>query len=453
MTTRDWFRGSTAGGSDDLLRALIDGLDRKDYPALMQLINGRSVEIREHFAAWLKVPDSLRTDREGLERYSRTLFMIAEVFAKAGDESLRESIFGGGGRTNFLLAWKDDLSRAQGLLESRRFDDAVAILRSVLHAMEGACGSGVDYYRARALGSLGVALAETGHTAEAIAVSREALQVCKDTADEGGVTTYTANLQRLESTIALPGERPCTVVFLDEQRRPLREDELGNVTGTIRWEIRTREPDHPEARRLHVEGRSAGARGDYGSAIELLTKAADLDPSWPYPVYDRAFTRLLQHDFDGALADYQATLKLAPSGFFLAARAVNVMTREAAGEFPRGLYAAFASLEELPAETQRNILRELVQKFPTCAPAWERHADWIDDPTERLQAIEQGLASAPDPDTRGGLLVRMALAEDARGNRDRALEILVPLTRQADSLSACALARVALAKIRTQRVE
>jgi hypothetical protein len=125
-----------------------------------------------------------------------------------------------------------------------------------------------------------------------------------------------------------------------------------------------------EAEALHTKAREAGSSGDYAEALILLTKAAALAPDWPYPVYDRAFTRLLMEDFDGALADYEKTLTLSPRGFFTAHVAVDTLRREQQGEFPRGFYLAYTTLEHIEESQRRDILGQLVEKVPSFAPAW-----------------------------------------------------------------------------------
>jgi hypothetical protein len=167
-------------------------------------------------------------------------------------------------------------------------------------------------------------------------------------------------------------------------------------------------------------------------------------------MYDRAFARLLKHEFDAALADYRKTLELSPLGYFVAATAADMLTREAAGEFPAGLYAAFAMLEHMPGEQQRHVAGQLVAQFPSHAPAWELHARFAEDPSDKLAAFERGLLARPDPDTRGLLLVQKALAIHASGQREAALEILDPLTSTVgDSVSTHVQAQIATALIRS----
>ena len=430
MGISDWFRSrSTPARPDDLRAALLDAFDRKDYERAMRLINDNSDRIRSEFRSWTMAPESLRGDADALSRYVNTLVTIARVFEKSGDASLRIWLEGGG-RDTPLTQWNDALERAGRLTESGLAAEAVVLLRTTLDNIATTAGTGVSHYRARCLGSLGVALNKVGNTSEAVRVTREALEICRQAGDEEGVKVYIQNLEVIGSyEIADPrsGHR-FNVVFRDSDGRTLLPEELPGGTGRCTWEIRDARPAHPDAQRLHEEGRAAGQKGDHDTAIALFTKAAELDPSWPYPVYDRAFARLLKHEFDAALADYRKTLELSPLGYFVAAAAADMLTREAAGEFPAGLYAAFAMLEHMPADEQRHVARQLVGQFPSHAPAWELHARFLEDPSDKLAAIERGLLARPDPDTRGSLLVQKALALHASGERELALEILDPLT-------------------------
>ena len=121
-----------------------------------------------------------------------------------------------------------------------------------------------------------------------------------------------------------------------------------------------------------------------------------------------------------------------------------------AGEFPRGLYQAFAMLEHMPVEQRHSLVAQLVEKYPSHAPAWALHAQFLKNPSDALAAIERGLAARPDPDTRGSLLVQKALVLHAQGASERALEILEPLTASTgDSVATHAKARVAVAFVQS----
>jgi len=229
-------------------------------------------------------------------------------------------------------------------------------------------------------------------------------------------------------------------------------EEIAAATGTLQYEIHGDEPVPPGAKALHEEGRAAGAKGDYDQALTLLTKAADLAPRWPYPVYDRAFTHLLMKDFDAALADYKRAQDLAPGGFFTTLTAVDTLTREQKGEFPRGLYLAYVMLEPVgdPAQ-RRTLVQQFVDKYPRFAPGWEQFAKILDDPRDRLKAIENGLSAAPDPETKGMLELNKALTLHGSGDRDGAVRILSGLIAAPEStLATETLAKAMLARIKAR---
>jgi tetratricopeptide (TPR) repeat protein len=451
MGVSDWFRPRPAASSrpDDLLAALLDAFERKDAESAMHLINNNSDRIKTEFCSWMKPPASLREDAAAVGRYARTLWAIAQLFEKSGDASLRISMEGG------LAEWNEALDRAPRLTASGKAGEAVTLLRHTLDDIATTSGPGTSHYRARCLGMLGLALDEMGSTSEAIRVTSEALDICRQSGDETGVNAYTLNLSTIGSlkfTDPATGHR-LRVVIADRDGRTVLPEELpaaAKHSSPLKWRVVGGNPTHPEAERLHQEGRAAGEKGDFDAAIALFTHAAELDPSWPRPVYERAWTHLLKRDFDAARADYRKTLDLSPLGYFTAATAADLLSREAAGEFPAGLYSAFAMLEHMSPDDQRQIAGQLIEKFPSHAPAWELHAKLLEDPSDKLAAIESGLLARPDPDTRGSLLVQKALTLFASGEQERALIVLQPLTTAvSDSLTAHVTALLTEALIRS----
>lgn len=200
----------------------------------------------------------------------------------------------------------------------------------------------------------------------------------------------------------------------------------------------------PDAKALHDKGREAGGRGDLAAALKHFSDAAALAPDWPYPVYDRAFTHLLMNNSDAALLDYQETLKRSPGGFFTAHVAVDTLLREKRGEFPPGLYLAYAMLEaQQDQEQQRIVLQQIVEKFPRFAPGWQKFASFAATPNERLERIDAGLASDPDPETLGMLRLNKAEVLRGMGKQDEATEILRALINDPKSTRAT----VSLAKV------
>jgi len=172
-----------------------------------------------------------------------------------------------------------------------------------------------------------------------------------------------------------------------------------------------------EAHTLHQEGRKAGAEGDLVRALELLFRAHQLAPDWAYPPYDIAFTYLLNEDLEEAEKWYAVVDSLEPRGFFTAKTFLHTIRRERSGELPRGFSKAFAMLEWLPEDTQRDALQKIVASFPAFAPAWKQLAYLTGDEDAKLEALNRGLAADPDDETYGMLMLNKALLVGRRGQR------------------------------------
>lgn len=177
----------------------------------------------------------------------------------------------------------------------------------------------------------------------------------------------------------------------------------------------------PEAHRLHAEGRSAGSRGDYDTALTLLGRAAALAPDWPYPPYDAAFTHLMRGDTRAAQNLYERVALLSPGGFFTCRVTLDMLRREHAGQLSRGFSRAFVQLEWMKdQERKKQILREITQQFPGFPPAWRELSRLLDDPRDQLIALDNGLAGDPDPETKTMLLINKAGLLATTGNREAA---------------------------------
>jgi len=239
------------------------------------------------------------------------------------------------------------------------------------------------------------------------------------------------------------------LVFQDAAGRVLTTRDLEEFTGQVDWQINGGHTVPTDAVRRHEEARAAGARGEYDRALVLLDAAHALAPGWPYPVYDAAFTYLLQGDTDTAERCYAQVDRLAPRGFFTCKTTLDCLRRERAGELPAGFCRAFTTLESLVGLPRKKaVLESLVARFPGFAPAWKELAALLDDPDDRLRAIERGLAAGPDPETRGMLLLNKALVANQRGDRAAAIAILGDLALDpASTLATETLAKATLAQV------
>jgi hypothetical protein len=159
--------------------------------------------------------------------------------------------------------------------------------------------------------------------------------------------------------------------------------------------------------------------------LELLAQAAREAPKWPYPVYDAAFTHLLEGDAEKAEESYAAVDRMAPRGFFTAKTALDCLRREKAGDLAPGTYKLYVMLEwEKDKARKKSILEQMVKRSPKFPAAWKELALLQDDDTAKLEMIETGLSHGPDGETRGILLINKALVLNKEGKRDEAVRIL-----------------------------
>jgi tetratricopeptide (TPR) repeat protein len=239
------------------------------------------------------------------------------------------------------------------------------------------------------------------------------------------------------------------LVFRDAAGRELTTGDLQGVSGNVRWEVIGADSVPAKASRLHAEAREAGARGDFPYALNLLEEAHRLAPDWPYPVYDTAFTYLLQGDSAKAAELYAEVDRMAPRGFFTAKTSLDCLRRERAGALFPGFCNAFASLEWMDDKVKKKALLEgIVEKYPAFPPAWKELSSLLEDEDARLQAITRGLEHDPDPETKGMLLINRALVLHRRGDRASAIQILGELSLNPEStLGTEMLAKATLAQV------
>jgi tetratricopeptide (TPR) repeat protein len=240
------------------------------------------------------------------------------------------------------------------------------------------------------------------------------------------------------------------IVFHDEQGNPVSRDELSGMSGQVGYQIVSDRALDPQAQKLHEQGRAAGEAGDYDKAIELLAEASMLDPQWPYPLYDLAFTHLLAGDAERAESCYRQVEELAPRGFFASKAAADSLRREREGVLSPGIYLAFVMLEWEPdAQKKGSALLAMLEDSPAFPAGWRLLATMLADPDERMNAIEQGLGHAPDAKTRGDLLIQKAIELSQQDRSEDAVAILEELLADPErTLDSEAIGEIVLSQIR-----
>jgi tetratricopeptide (TPR) repeat protein len=243
------------------------------------------------------------------------------------------------------------------------------------------------------------------------------------------------------------------IVFKGEKGNVITKEDLKNVSGTVNWEIMQNEDIPQKALQLHEEARSLGSQGNYELGAEKLLEAHEIAPNWAYPIYDLAYTCLLQKDFENALKYYKQTNEIEPRGFFTAKTAYWSLKNEAAGVFPEGLYLGFTSLEWIDSDEEKiEVAKTIVDKFPHYTPAWQLLGSKLNDKQERLVAINKGLELDSDEETKGILLINKAIVADLNGDTGTAKAILGKLIFAENStLSNIELAKFILSSLENKK--
>ncbi len=223
------------------------------------------------------------------------------------------------------------------------------------------------------------------------------------------------------------------IIFTDSLGNEISKEELTKSTGTYNYAIHGIEKVPQSAILLHNTAREHGQNGEYGKAIVTLNLAQEKAPNWAYPVYDLAYTYLLKNDFDNALKYYRLTDSLAPKGFFTSKVALYTLEKEKKGEFQQGLYRMYTALEWINDPKEKLEMTELlISKFPTFAPGWKDYSSLLEG-EKRKKAIEKGLTLNPDVETKGILLINMALIIHDEGNKEQSIKILTDLIFDSNS--------------------
>jgi tetratricopeptide (TPR) repeat protein len=436
----------------DLPQSLIDAADRQDWNAVASLCQKHQEEIRQSFRAWRTLPEQIRENAAARDRYVRGLMAIASCFEQAGDRSLIE-VLTGNKADNPVIQRQEDVAKAHGMLAEGRAAEVVELLESTLTRTAELAGPGTDELKAKTFGALGSACFKMGDRTKAIECMERARELCTKTGDAAGVRIYEGNIAHIQSPASAKAPKPAEVVFKDKDGKILTDADLKNVTGSVEWEIRDAEKIPEEARVLHEEGRTFGQKGEYVKAAAALERASQVAPYWPQPVYDLAYTRLLEGKFDEALAGYARVDKMAPRGFFTTKTALWTLEREKSGRFPHGTYLAYLSIEWARIESEKHdIARKLVEKFPDFAPGWKELGVMTKDSDEALRCFERGLSASPDAETYGMMVVNKALRLFHIGKKAEAVNILGELAVDPkSSLASAQVAKATLANLTNSR--
>jgi tetratricopeptide (TPR) repeat protein len=181
--------------SDELRAALFDAIARRDGATFTELANAHAKTILASFATWATVPEAVRSKPEAVQAWANALIVLAETFERAGHPELMQRLLGGPTGKNPIERWRTAFEQADVHAHAGRHRDAIAQLEQLLQDMEGFTGPGVDEYRPKVYGALGVAYFRVGDLVNAERRMLDALEDCRRTHDAEGVGIYTKNLE------------------------------------------------------------------------------------------------------------------------------------------------------------------------------------------------------------------------------------------------------------------
>ncbi|MFD0579087.1 tetratricopeptide repeat protein [Dactylosporangium darangshiense] len=473
-------RGSTM--ADQIRDALIDAAAAGDERRLAELCAAHRDEIRRDFPSWTRVPETVRADPAAVQRYGGGLVAVAQCFAaRLGDPSLLDRLRGPD-ESNPVIAWQRSLGQARALMGEARFGVARTLLAGALAGADGLQGSAVASLLPITHGMLGECCLQLGEAGAAIEPTVAALRLCEAHGDIEGVLAYLGNLFEIQRYLGQPGHAATTaeryaaalesaghvghavgwrrraarvrageppnrvVAVVDGERHELAD--LGAVSGDRRVEFvfeRNRLTLEP-ARRRAGDGERLGGEGRHAEALDAFREAARLDPFDPHSRYLAGLALLQLGRHGEAVAEYEATERLAPGWFNC--RADLWLARElASGAMTAELYRMVYLLEDAPAPPQEKVrlADAALRTAPGLAPLhlFRGHAlRALGAPAEAASAYRNGLTYAAEPDFRSRLLSALGMTTESAPERTAALGEAAALP--GGNLIAAAMATVAL---------
>jgi tetratricopeptide (TPR) repeat protein len=358
--------------------------------------------------------------------------------------------------SNPLLAWQRALGQARDLMGELRYAEARQVLSDTLAETRGLQGSAVDSYLPVTYGMFGECCFQLGDAAAAVDPTTAALRLCQAQGDLAGVQTYLRNLfeihrylgqaepaaataERYADTLTTADQAPQAaawrrhaqlvrageplnrvVVVVGGEQREL--DDLPDVSGRrLQFVFQRNRITLAPARRRTSDGEQLGGQGRHAEAYTSLQEAARLDPFDPHPRYLSGLALLHLRRYPEAIAEYEATERLAPGWYNC--RADIWLARElAGGALDHELYLTVYQLEDAPLPPQEKVAmaEAALRVAARLAPLHlfhGRNLDALGATAAAKTAYRNGLACPGDPDTRSRLLVALATATPSAPER------------------------------------
>lgn len=207
MNLFGFFRKKTPSSGElrtDLFAALASG----DLHAADVLWFKHGPGIKACFAEWLILPGEVRRDPEAQAAYQASLRAAAAFLAQKGEPqfaALVDAAASGAPASpagdepvgDPERAWELAVLRAQQHVDDQEYQAAIDLLSNLSPQILEAQGYAADACRYKTAGLLGVAHFRLGHKADAVRLTKEALEECQRQFHQPGIELYTAQLNKI----------------------------------------------------------------------------------------------------------------------------------------------------------------------------------------------------------------------------------------------------------------
>jgi tetratricopeptide (TPR) repeat protein len=466
---------------DELRRLLWETASRGDEAGLERLSRQHRATIVQHFPAWRKVPDEVRTDPARLEGYIQAMAAVGRLFAqRLGDPSLLQSLTGDPA-TNPLARWQQELEKAQKEMEELHYAETASRLADLLIDVRGLKGSGVDAYLPVTYGLLGECYFQTGQADKAVAPTEQAQALCRRSGDSEGTVTYLGNLYeihryrgaaaaaaetateladcleqqgqadeaaryRRQAELVRHGEPLCRVIVNLDGRRLELDDLLHGKPGRVQFAYERNRLTLRPCSAWTTQGEKLAGQGRFEGALQLFEQASAADRYDPQCRYQAGLTLLYLQRYAEAVTAYEETEDRA-AGWFHCRSNLWLARQMLAGKVSHEVFQMWHVLQDGPLNPQQKatLAEKALRQAPDLALLHQLYGKSLLALGQRPAAekvLRRGLDCAEEPDIKTRILVDLAAVVADAGEKRRLLEEAVALN---GNLVAAAMARVVLA--------
>jgi tetratricopeptide (TPR) repeat protein len=225
--------------------------------------------------------------------------------------------------------------------------------------------------------------------------------------------------------------------------------QLDAIVGTVRFLFERNRPTLVPASMLCRKGNELASQGKYDDALGFYRDAGRSDPYDPDCHYQAGVTLMLLERYPQAIDEYEKVCSLAP-GRFNIGNDLWVAQELLAGRLTHEAFLADWALEHAPFEPQEKLklVDQAIARFPAFSNLYLHRAlilRAMNRTDDAIRALEDGLATHPEPDVRSRLLAQRAALSPSAEHVQRFAEILkIPNANLMSSVMAEVMVRQAL---------